>query len=90
MKHFLLSRLLQWVGRRMDGHKTTAGAVGLILTGVLGLAGNIFPDQPGLPQMELETALATISAGLVALGLGGKAEKIRDAAAGRGDCEEDR
>jgi hypothetical protein len=54
------------------------GGVGLILVGLVGIAGHMFPDQ-GLPRMDLESAVGTLSAGFVALGLGGKAEKLKKA-----------
>jgi len=77
MQNFLLSKLLRWTGRKLDGYKTTIGGVGLILTGLAGLLGYVFPDQEGLPKMDVETVLTTVSAGFVALGFGGKAEKLK-------------
>lgn len=75
MKFFFLGKLLAFLGRKTDGYKTKAGGVGLILTGLVGLLGHLYPDQ-GLPAMELESVFTTVSAGFVALGLGGKAEKV--------------
>ena len=76
MKYFLLDKLLRFIGKRLDGYKTKIGGVGLMLTGLLGLLGHVYPDQ-GLPHMEIGTALVTLSSGMAALGLGGKAEKLR-------------
>jgi hypothetical protein len=76
MKYFFLDKLLKFAGRKLDGYKSKIGGAGLILVGLLGIAGTIFPDQ-GLPAMELESAIGTISAGFVALGLAGKAEKLK-------------
>ena len=78
MKFFFLGKLLALLGRKTDGYKTKVGGVGLILTGLVGLLGHLYPDQ-GLPAMELESAITTVSAGFVALGLGGKAEKLKAA-----------
>lgn len=78
MKYFLIGKLLRFIGRRFDGYKTIIGGVGLILTGLLGLLGQVYPDR-GLPQMEIGTALVTLSSGMAALGLGGKAEKLKAA-----------
>lgn len=78
MKYFLIGKLLRFIGRRFDGYKTIIGGVGLILTGLLGLLGQVYPDL-GLPQMEIGTALVTLSSGMAALGLGGKAEKLKAA-----------
>ncbi len=80
MKYFLFGKLLRYLGRRLDGYKTLIGGSGLILTGVLGLAGHMFPDQD-LPKMEIGEALGAVSLGMTALGLGGKAEKIKKAMA---------
>lgn len=91
MKNFLLKKLLGFAGRKMDGKKTYAGAIGKILTGVatccsglLGLLGNIFPDQ-GLPYVEPEyayTLLATgayaVFSGLQGVGIGHKLEKAKE------------
>lgn len=90
MKGFFLARILAWTGAKLDGKKTVIGGVGLIVTGVLGLLSHAFPDQP-FPAMEIETALGSISAGLVSLGLGGKAEKltaeVREAAGKGPGCD---
>jgi len=80
MKCWLLGKILGFVGRKLDGYKTVIGGVGLVLTGVLGLAGYAFPDQ-GLPKMDIGAALTVMASGMTALGLGGKAEKIRQAMA---------
>lgn len=74
MKNWLLTKLFAWIGRKLDGHKTRIGGVCLILNGLVGIVGTIYPDQ-GLPAMTLETAFACIGSGFVALGLGGKLEK---------------
>jgi hypothetical protein len=78
MKNLLLSKLLGFVGRKLDGYKTKVGGVGLVLVGLIGIVALVFPDQ-GLPQMELETALTTIASGFAVLGIGGKAEKLKGA-----------
>jgi len=76
MKIFFLDKLLGFTARKLDGYKTLIGGLGLILSGLVGVLGQMFPEQ-GLPHMELETAWTTMAAGFVALGLGGKAEKLR-------------
>jgi len=91
MKDFILKRILQWIGSRMDGYKTYAGAagkalagIGTIISGIIGIIGVIFPDQ-GLPQMDIETALGLIgagafavSSGLASYGVGKKLDKASD------------
>lgn len=74
MKNWLIGRILGFAGRKLDGYKTKIGGVGLILVGVTGILGMIFPDQ-GLPVMDIDSACAAIAAGIAALGLGHKAEK---------------
>ena len=98
MKNFILTRILKWIGGRMDGYKTYAGAagkalagLGTLITGIIGIIGIIFPDQ-GLPKMEMEPALGLISAGIFAIssglasyGVGKKIEKAWLIAEDRGD-----
>lgn len=90
MKFFFLGKLLTYLGRRLDGKKTYAGAAGKVLAGlatmlggVVGLLGYMFPDQ-GLPNIDPELAWGTtcaglyaISSGLQGVGLGHKMEKLR-------------
>ncbi len=78
MKNWLVDKLLGFVGKKLDGYKTKIGGVGLILVGVVGVIAKLFPDQ-GLPEMDLDAAIASIAAGVAALGLGHKAEKTRAA-----------
>ena len=92
MKFFILDKVLRFVGGKLDGYKTIIGGIGIILTGlppiisgVLGILGHMFPDQ-NLPHIPLDASYAhlkmgagIISGGMVALGLGGKAEKLKKA-----------
>lgn len=92
MRGVIMTKLLQFLGKRLDGRKTFIGGLGLILTGIppiiygiLGILGIMFPDQ-NLPQVEIEQAWenilmgsGSISLGFGALGLGGKAEKVKTA-----------
>ncbi len=70
----LFDFFLQRSAKKLDGYKTTIGGIGMILTGIIGLAGHYFQDQ-GLPNMEIDTALTTITGGFAVLGIGGKIEK---------------
>lgn len=80
MSKFFLTKLLRLLGAKLDGYKTLAGGLGMILTGLLGLAGMMFPDQPHLPHnMDLDQCLILISGGFGVLGLGGKVEKTKRA-----------
>jgi hypothetical protein len=79
MGNFFIAKIIRMLGKKFDGYKTTIGGIGLILTGLLGLLGYAFPDQPDLPKMDIETALTNIALGFTALGLGGKLEKTKTA-----------
>ena len=77
MKNFLLVKFLRFLGAKMDGYKSFVGGAGMILTGVLGLLGHVFPDQEGLPKMDLDVCLGTISGGLYMIGNAHKQDKTR-------------
>jgi hypothetical protein len=88
MKNWLIKKALGYAGRKLDGKKTYMGGggkmllgVATIISGVVGVLGNMFPDQ-GLPTMDYDTAFATIMAGgyafasgLEGIGIGHKIEK---------------
>lgn len=76
IKGRLIGGVLGFVGKKLDGKKTYIGAIGLILTGIVGLIGYIVPDAE-LPRMEVEVAISTISAGIAAMGIGHKVEKAK-------------
>ncbi|MDA8082299.1 MAG: hypothetical protein M0024_01410 [Nitrospiraceae bacterium] len=75
MFNSLLIRLIGSVASRLDGYKTKIGGFGFILLGLLGIIRIVIPDLTQLPAMTMEASLGLISAGITALGLGGKAEK---------------
>jgi hypothetical protein len=77
MGNLVIGRLLRWLGGRLDGYKTTIGGVGMILSGLAGLIGYMFPDNPNLPKMEINDVLLTITGGFAVLGIGGKLDKTR-------------
>ncbi len=80
MKNWFLGKFLAFIGRKFDGYKTKIGAGGGIVLGVLGLVKCMFPDQlPALPDIGVEASLGLISAGMAALGIGGKLEKQKAA-----------
>lgn len=76
IKSKVLGGILRYVGGKMDGKKSYAGAIGKILTGIasicggtIGLIGTVYPDL-GLPKMDAEASIATISAGVYAISSG--------------------
>lgn len=76
MGDFIVTRILRLISRKLDGYKTKIGGVGFILLGMTGIIRIVFPEFTQLPDMTLEACLASISAGMTAIGLGGKADKI--------------
>lgn len=92
MDKMLVSLGLKYLAAKLDGRKTWIGAAVLILlglekvgTGLVALAGIMYPDiaaSAGLPPMEADSAMESISAGsaligagLAAVGIGHKVEK---------------
>ncbi len=71
---WFLNLIFKGVANKLNGYKTTIGAVGLILIGVTGLIGTYFPDTH-IPAMDTDTALGYIAGGFTALGVGHKIEK---------------
>lgn len=74
--NWFFTKTLKWIGNKMEGKKTYAGAAGKalvglgpLIAGIVGLIGIAFPDQ-GLPDMEIETALGMITAGCYAISSG--------------------
>jgi hypothetical protein len=76
MKNLFLGILFKFIGKKLDGYKTKIGGIVSILTGILGIIGNIWPDLTTV-QLSTETSLGFIAAGFTALGLGGKLEKVK-------------
>ena len=76
MKNFILTKLLRYVGKRMNGHKTQFAGVGFILFGIIGIIGVMYPDTK-IVELSLEQSLTAIISGLAALGLGGKLDKVK-------------
>lgn len=59
----------------LNGYKTRIGAIGLMMTGLGMIAAGIAHDG-GIDKQMIIGGFGTFSAGLSALGLGHKAEKI--------------
>lgn len=78
MQNFFLTKILRFIGRKLDGHKTQIGSIGAILLGVVHLLAETFPDA-GLPKATLNQAMLEITGGLTGLGIGGKLQKQTDA-----------
>lgn len=58
----------------INGYKTYIGGAGLILTGLVGLVLH-FVDAANAAALPVDAALALISSGLAAIGLGHKINK---------------
>jgi hypothetical protein len=80
MEDFIVTKILKFIGRKLNGYKTIIGGVGFILTGVLGMIRIMFPDQTQFPDMTFQAAAGSISAGVTAIGMGHKVVKMTDAA----------
>lgn len=78
MKIFIIDKFLSWIGTKLDGYKTRLGGLGLILYGVVGLLGKLFPDV-GLPQLETTTIIELLFGGTAVVGVAGKADKLTEA-----------
>ncbi len=75
MKSWLISRALKFISRKLDGHKTQIGGVGLILLGIAGIISNTFPELDLPMKADLDIYLTYLAGGFTALGIGGKVEK---------------
>jgi len=80
MGTFFITKLIRFVGMKLDGYKTTVGGIGMILTGLMGIIGIMFPDVEVLPKnMSLDESIILISGGFGVIGIGGKMEKTKRA-----------
>lgn len=94
MGNLIIGKLLRLIGRKLDGYKTTVGGIGMILSGLAGLLGYMFPETANLPQMEINDILSLITGGLAVIGIGGKIEKTKNVLATKrgnpGEAPQDR
>lgn len=74
MKYFITEKIVNFIAHKFDGKKTLVGGIGMILLGLLGVIGSIWPDL-GMPKMEFEAAATLIVGGFSVLGIGGKIQK---------------
>lgn len=84
--NWLLTKVLGFAGRKLDGYRTKIGACGAILLGLCGGINIMFPATvPGV-DLSLDQIIASVSCGFVALGIGGKIDKnttaVKEAANG--------
>ena len=78
MKDFLLVRLIRYVGSKFDGYKTLIGGLGAFCIGLTYIIPVAFPTlsvEVGLPEGDLEKALASFTVAFTVWGIGGKLEK---------------
>jgi len=89
MNNIILKLGLSYLAGKLDGKKTYFGGavmmligIGTIITGIVGIVGNMYADV-GAPATDLDSAIksmetggAMFGAGLAAIGIGHKAEKI--------------
>lgn len=73
--NWLLTKVLGFAGKKLDGYKTKIGGAGLILYGIIGAINLMFPGQvPGV-ELDLDTVIGSISGGFAIIGVGGKIDK---------------
>jgi hypothetical protein len=80
MKYFITEKVVKFIAHKLDGKKTIIGGLGMILLGLLGVVGDIWPDL-GMPKMEFDKAASMIVGGFSVLGVGGKLQKVIDGGA---------
>lgn len=76
MKNFILTRVIGGVGEKVDGYKMKGAGVAAILMAVLGFIHLLFPDIPGLPELEPMDCWYALIAGIALIGGAGKGAKI--------------
>lgn len=77
MKYFITEKIVKFIAHKLDGKKTLIGGIGMILLGLLGVVGSVWPDL-GMPAMDFEKAATMIVGGFSVLGIGGKLQKGMD------------
>ena len=77
MKYFITEKVVKFIARKFDGKKTLIGGIGMILLGLIGIVGCVWPDL-GMPAMDFENAAGLIVGGFSVLGVGGKLQKAID------------
>ena len=75
MKYFITEKVVKYISRKFDGKKTLIGGIGMILLGLIGVIGCVWPDL-GMPVMDFETSAGMIVGGFSVLGVGGKLQKV--------------
>jgi len=74
--NWIITKGVRWVGSLFDGYKTKIGGAGLILTGIVAAINLIWPGAvPGMPDMDIDQIIGSITGGLIAIGLGSKIDK---------------
>ena len=71
MSEFIIGKVF----KALDGYKVYLGGLGLIMVGVVGLIGHFYPDT-GLKGMDIDSAMQSISLGVVTIGGRHTAKKI--------------
>jgi len=79
VKQTLLKKGLGFMSRKLDGHKTVIGGVGSILYGLMMIIAALFPETLQGVEGDLDLGINWILGGFVALGIGGKLEKQKQA-----------
>lgn len=74
MQYIITEKVVKFIAHKFDGKKTIVGGLGMILLGLLGILGDIWPDL-GMPAMKFDQAAQMVVGGFAVLGIGGKLQK---------------
>jgi hypothetical protein len=76
--YFFTEKIVKFFAHKLDGKKTLIGGIGMILMGLAGVIGCIWPDLGLLLPMDFDEAATMIVGGFSVLGVGGKLQKVID------------
>ena len=79
MLNLIFTKVLQWIGGKLDGYNMIIGGVVLVIGGILGLLQQMFPGLEVVIPKDLDGALMAIGSGWAVIGGARKGNKIINA-----------
>jgi hypothetical protein len=76
MKNFFLVKIIQWIGRKLDGSKTIIGFILLILQGILGFFRVMWPELAMTIPQDIDGVINKFGEAFIGLGIGHKVQKV--------------
>ena len=76
MQNWIITKILSFIGQKLNGYKTKISGLGFFLLALLGGIRVIFPDQTQFPDIGYQGVIAAASTGMAAFGIAGKADKL--------------